>query len=273
MAASDPRDRHLAPRRSVAAVLKGEVRSVLARPFAVGGEATARYSPLSVGLALLSAVLLTLDSGSALAASTAIPASAVQALAAGEAPNPMLSYRIGPLDTLSITVFEVKDLTVDKMQVDANGAILLPLIGQVVAMGKTTSELSAEIAGRLGERWLQSPQVSVVVVDAVSQKISVEGAVNEAGVFELKGRTSLLEAVAKAKGASKNANLHKVTIIRSVDGKPHAASFDLAAIGEGRAGNPEVLANDVIIVDGSRVKSFWQGFVQALPALIFFTYL
>jgi len=195
------------------------------------------------------------------------------AATAADSSNPMLAYRIGPLDTLSVTVFEVKDLTVDRMQVDASGGILLPLIGSVVAKGKTTTELSAEIARRLGEHYLQSPQVSVVVIEAVSEKVSVEGAVNEAGVFELKGRTSLLEAVAKAKGASKNANLHKVTIVRSVNGTPHAASFDLAAIGEGRARNPEVIANDVVIVDLSRGKSFWQGFVQALPALIFLTYI
>jgi polysaccharide biosynthesis/export protein len=204
------------------------------------------------------------------------PASAAGSIppaTAGQPANPMLDYRIGPLDTLSITVFQVKDLTVDKMQVDASGQILLPLIGSVMAKGKTTTELSAEIARRLGEHYLQSPQVSVVVNEAVSQKISVEGAVNEAGVFELKGRTSLLEAVARAKGASRNANLHKVTIVRSVDGTPHAASFDLAAIGAGKARNPEVLANDVVIVDGSRIKSMWQGVVQVLPALIFLTYI
>lgn len=182
-------------------------------------------------------------------------------------------YRIGALDKLDITVFQIKDLTVEKMQVDAGGRILLPLIGSVMARGKTTTELSDEIATRLAGRYLQSPQVSVTVEEAVGQKVSVEGAVNEAGVFELKGRTSLLEAVARAKGAAKNANLRHVTIIRSVDGAPHAATFDLAAIGQGRAPNPEVVGNDVVIVGGSKSKDLWHSVVEALPALYVFSFL
>ncbi len=184
-----------------------------------------------------------------------------------------VDYRIGALDKLDITVFQIKDLTVEKMQVDASGQILLPLIGSVMARGKTTSELSNEIATRLAAKYLQSPQVSVTVEEAVSQKVSVEGAVNEAGVFELKGRTSLLEAVARAKGAAKNANLHRVTIVRNVDGSPHAATFDLAAIGQGRARNPEVFGNDVVIVDDSKAKNFWHGLVEAMPALYVLSFL
>ncbi|MHB8530558.1 MAG: polysaccharide biosynthesis/export family protein [Caulobacteraceae bacterium] len=189
--------------------------------------------------------------------------------AAGARPD----YRIGPLDKLDITVFEVKDLTIEKMQVDASGEILLPLIGAVRAQGRTTTELSGEIAARLAGRYMQNPQVSVVVEEAVSQKVSVEGAVNEAGVFEMKGRTSLLEAVAMAKGASKDANLHRVSIVRAVDGRQKAASFDLAAIRAGKAPNPEVFGNDVIIVDSSRSKLLWRGMIEAMPALIVFSYL
>ncbi len=182
-------------------------------------------------------------------------------------------YRIGPLDKLNITVFEVKELTVENMQVDASGQILLPLIGSVMAKGKTTTALSHEIADRLRETYLQSPQVSVTVADTASQKVTVEGAVNEAGVFELKGRTSLLEVVARAKGVSKAANARRVSIVRSVDGVPHAATFDLAAISAGKARNPEVIANDVIIVDTSKSKSVWHGMVEIMPSLYLLTFL
>lgn len=184
-----------------------------------------------------------------------------------------VEYHIGPLDKLDITVFEVSDLSIRKLQVDASGRIILPLIGEVVAQGRTTTQLAAEIAARLGEKYLQSPQVSVTVEEALSRKVTVEGAVNEAGVFEMKGRTSLLEAVARAKGASKAANLHRVSIVRIVDGEPHAATFDLAAIGAGRAPNPEVVGDDVVIVDSSRAKSFWNGLVQALPVLYVLNFL
>ncbi len=182
-------------------------------------------------------------------------------------------YQIGALDKLNIVVFQVKELTVENLQVDASGQILLPLIGSVIAKGKTTTELSHEIAEKLEVSYLQSPQVSVTVADTASQKVTVEGAVNEAGVFELKGRTSLLEAVARAKGASKAANLRRVSIVRSVDGVAHAATFDLATISEGKARNPEVIANDVVIVDTSKSKSFWHGMIEIMPALYLLTFL
>ncbi len=186
---------------------------------------------------------------------------------------PQTEYRIGPLDKLDITVFEVKELTVDNLQVDATGRIILPLIGQITAKGKTTAELSDEIAQRLSEKYLQSPQVTVTVAETLSRKVTVEGEVNEAGVFELKGRTGLLEAVARAKGASKSADLHHVSIIRSVDGAPHAATFNLAAISAGKAPNPEVLGDDIVIVASSKLKSFWNGMVQVLPALYLLNFL
>ena len=182
-------------------------------------------------------------------------------------------YRIGPLDSLNITVFQVKDLTLEKAQVDAGGQIRLPLIGAVTAGGRTAAELSGDIARRLGETYLQAPQVSVVVSEAVSQKVSVEGAVNEAVVFELKGRTGLMEAVARAKGESRTANPRRVAIVRTVEGAPRAASFDLVAIRAGKARDPEVVAGDTVVVDGSAIKGIWRGLVETLPTLIVFSYL
>ena len=143
----------------------------------------------------------------------------------------------------------------------------------MTAQGKTTSELSAEIASRLAAKYLQNPQVSVVVDEAVSQKVSVEGAVVESGVFQLKGRTSLLEAVAMAKGAAKDANLRRVSIIRTVNGQPRAATFDLEAIRMGTARNPEIFGNDVVVVGSSRGKRFWHSVIEALPGLIIFSYI
>src|SRR5678815_4757193 len=77
-------------------------------------------------------------------------------------------YRIGVTDRLSIRVFQVEALSLQNVQVDTTGQILLPLIGSIKAQGKTTRELSAEIAKALGQRYLQNPEVSVLVEDAAS---------------------------------------------------------------------------------------------------------
>jgi polysaccharide export outer membrane protein len=182
-------------------------------------------------------------------------------------------YRIGPLDSLDVNVFQVADLSLKKAPVDAYGQLHVPLIGAVTAGGRTAAELSADIAARLSEKYLQRPEVSVVVVEALSQKVTVEGAVNEAGVFPLKGRTGLLEAVAEAKGESRTGNPRRVAIVRSIHGAPHAALFDLAAIRAGRARDPEVEAGDTVVVDGSRAGMLWRNLVETLPALVVFSYL
>ncbi|MBV8684721.1 MAG: polysaccharide export protein [Caulobacteraceae bacterium] len=229
-------------------------------------------APRATAIVCISVCVATLSAAPVAAAADRAEAEAAR-IAAMAGPPAETEYHIGPLDKLDITVFEVSDLSLRKLQVDASGRIIFPLIGEVVAKGKTTTELANEIAARLVEKYLQSPQVSVTVEESLSRKVTVEGAVNEAGVFELKGRTSLLEAVARAKGASKGANLHRVSIVRIIDGGPHAATFDLAAIGAGKAPNPEVLGDDVVIVDSSKAKSFWNGLVQALPALYLLNFL
>ncbi|HYD44956.1 MAG TPA: polysaccharide biosynthesis/export family protein [Phenylobacterium sp.] len=199
------------------------------------------------------------------AAQTFAPTEA--ALPAARVEAALEDYRIGPFDKLTINVFQVKDLTLDEVQVDASGQILLPLIGQVAAGGKSTRELSKEIAGKLAERYLQNPQVSVLVKEAASQKVAVEGAVMEAGVFQLKGRTSLLQAVAMAKGPHPNADLKRVAVFRDVDGQRMAAVFNLKAIRKGKAEDPQILGNDVVVVNSSALKGGIRELVRSLPAL------
>lgn len=179
---------------------------------------------------------------------------------------PIEDYRIGPLDKLAITVFQVEELTIKEAQVDAAGRLSLPLIGIVDAAGKTTGELSKEITAKLAAGYLQSPQVSVMVSEAASQKVTVDGAVTEPGVFELRGRTTLIQAVAMAKGPARNANLKRVAVFRDINGQRTAAVFDLQAIRSGAAVDPEIQGNDVIVVDSSALKSAWREVVGALPA-------
>lgn len=181
--------------------------------------------------------------------------------------SPVDEYRIGALDKLSISVFQVKDLTLETVQVDASGQILLPLIGGLVARGKTAKELSAEIAAGLSKRFLQNPQVTVLVTEAASQRVTVEGAVVQAGVFQMSGPTSLLQAIAMARGPAKYADLKRVAIFRRVDGQRMAAVFDLRAVRSGKAEDPEVLASDVIVVPDSGVKGVLREIIGALPAI------
>jgi len=206
-------------------------------------------------------------------ASAALPeanSGAMVALPFPQTSTPNDVYRIGPLDLLNVSVFQVPDLTFEKLQVDAAGQIQLPLIGTIMAAGRTTAELAQEISVKLSEKYLQSPQVTVTVAEAASQKVTVDGSVVEPGVFVIRGRTTLLQAVAMAKGPDRTANLHRVAVFRTVNGQRMAAVFDLQAIRQAKAPDPEIRGDDIIVVEGSALKGAWREVIGALPALSIF---
>jgi polysaccharide export outer membrane protein len=187
-----------------------------------------------------------------------------QAVAAGPTID---DYRIGPQDTLEINVFQLNDLS-RTVQVDSGGRILLPLLGQVQASGKTSSELSDDLQTLLEKKYVNNPQVTVVVKDAQGQRITIDGAVTQPGVYALTGPTTLMQAVALAKGPDTHlANLHKVVVFRLVGAQRTTISYDLAAIREGKTADPLIYGKDVIVVDASGSRSFMRDLGAVVPAL------
>jgi len=188
----------------------------------------------------------------------------------GPAQTAQDQYTIGVGDELNVRVFQVADLSFEKINVDAAGDLQMPLIGAVRAAGRTPVELASDIAGRLSSQYLRNPQVTVTVNEAASQKITVDGAVTKPGVYTMRGTTSLLQAVAMAEGPNRSADLTKVAVFRTIDGQRSVALFDLQAIRQGRADDPRVLGDDVIVVDTSRLNAVMREVIGALPALAIF---
>lgn len=176
------------------------------------------------------------------------------------------AYRINPLDSLTITVFREPDLGVERAPVESGGGLVLPLIGNIQAVGRTTSELSTAIAAELQKNGLRRPRVSVIIADTKSQNVVVDGAVQQAGVYELQGATTLLQSIAMAKGASRTAELDRVVVFRTIDGKRNGALFDATAIREGRAPDPYLRSGDYVIVGTSAIRSRYYDVLSVLPA-------
>lgn len=72
-------------------------------------------------------------------------------------------YKIAPLDTITVKVFKMPDLSGD-YEVDLTGQISMPLIGEVPAVELTTAELDRRLTEKLGERYLENPDVSVMLI-------------------------------------------------------------------------------------------------------------
>lgn len=185
----------------------------------------------------------------------------------GPAVSSVDDYRIGPQDTLEINVFQLNDLN-RVVQVDSSGRILLPLLGAVQASGMTSSQLSRDIAERLAKNYVNNPQVTVVVKDAQGQRITVDGAVTQPGVYPLTGPTTLMQAIALAKGPdTRLANLHRVVVFRTVGSERTTTAYDLSAIRTGQRPDPIIYGKDVIVVDTSGGRSFLRDLGGVAPVI------
>jgi polysaccharide export outer membrane protein len=113
--------------------------------------------------------------------------------------DPYIDYKIGPEDLLEISVFEDEKLN-KTVRVSSQGNISLPLLGILRVMGLTASELEKEIRDLLAEKYFQNPNVSVFIKEYRNQRISVIGAVEKPGVFDVTGQKTILEMLAMAGG-------------------------------------------------------------------------
>jgi polysaccharide export outer membrane protein len=173
-------------------------------------------------------------------------------------------YRVGPQDVLEITVFKAPDLS-KTVQVAESGTINLPLIGDVVAAGRTASDIERDLQTRLGAQYLKSPQVTVFVKEYNSQRITVEGAVRKPGVYPIRGHDTLLRAIAMAEGLDKDTASANVVVFRATGEGRAAIRYDLSAIRSGGAADPLMQAGDVVVVDDSMAKTVFQTFIKLLP--------
>lgn len=180
--------------------------------------------------------------------------------------------RIGPMDLLDISVFGAPDLD-NSYQVDFEGKLKLPLIGTIPAAGFTASELATHLERRLGETYLQDPDVTVRISEASKRFMTVDGSVQKPGMYPVEGQLTLLQAIALSGGPTDNANTRRVVVFRQIEGKRHAAGFDLKEIRQGNAEDPIVYANDIIVVDGSEARRTYGDFLRSVPLLaLFFIY-
>lgn len=113
-------------------------------------------------------------------------------------------YRIGPEDLLDITVFDAPELN-RSLRVSASGEISLPLLGAVKAAGLSPRELEFVLQELLRRTYMNDPHVGVYVREMESHPVSVFGAVEKPGIFQIRGTKTLLEVLSMAEGLADDA--------------------------------------------------------------------
>ena len=176
-------------------------------------------------------------------------------------------YYVGPYDKLLIDVFGMAELSKREVQVDAEGRITFPFAGSVAVSGRTTSEIETVLAERLRANYLRNPQVSVMLKENVSKLLTVEGLVNRPGRYPVVGQMSLLQIMALSGSTTEYAKLDDVVIFRTVNGEKLAALYDLKAIRRGQYADPEVFANDVVVVGDNTARRYFKDLLQVVPLI------
>jgi len=144
------------------------------------------------------------------------PAATVQdapPLAAGAASD---TYVIGPTDTIVVSVWKEGALS-GNLMVRPDGMISMPLLGDVQASGFTCLQLADQIQNKL-KKFVQDPQVSVVLTQIRSKTIYILGEIGKKGPIEMTPDMTLLQAIAIAGGLSDFANVKKIYILRNEGG-------------------------------------------------------
>ena len=121
-------------------------------------------------------------------------------------------YHIGPEDMIDIAVWNNAALS-RTVPVRPDGRISLPLINDVRAVGLTPTELRTQLMKRLAE-YMPNPEVSVIVTDVRSFKVSVIGEVPRPGRYELKSFATVLDVLALAGGLNQFAARSRIVILR-----------------------------------------------------------
>ena len=123
------------------------------------------------------------------------------------------AYKLGPEDVIDVFVWKEPDLSTRAM-VRPDGQISLPLAGELTATGKTAVQLQQEIAERL-QRYVNEPVVNVIVKEINSLKISVLGEVHKPDVYHVKGRITILDAIAMAGGFTDMARPNRIVVLQN----------------------------------------------------------
>lgn len=159
-----------------------------------------------------------------------------------------VEYIIGRGDQLRVMVWKEKDLS-QAMSVRIDGRISLPLIGDVMAAGKTISGLTHELEKRFASV-VTDPAVSVMLIQSKSWRYYIIGKINKPGEFPIDFPITILQAIAKSGGFTQWAKSDNISILRQTDGHDKIFKFNYDAVTKGRdlAQNVQIKPGDTIIV-------------------------
>jgi len=157
-------------------------------------------------------------------------------------------YRIHAGDILIVSVWKEEDLTLEVL-VQPDGRFAFPLAGHIIAQGKTTDEIAAELSKRV-EQYIPEPVVTVTLREIEGNVAYVVGKVNKPGPVVMYHDMDVMQALSLAGGTTPFASLNSIKILRTVGGKQRAIPFRYGDVEDGEylEQNITLQSGDVIVV-------------------------
>jgi polysaccharide export outer membrane protein len=158
-------------------------------------------------------------------------------------------YRLHAGDKLEISVWKETEMQKPNVIVRPDGKFAFPLAGDIVAGGKTVTEVRTEIEGRL-KKYIPEPVVTVAVTEVGGNVAYVIGQVGKPGAFIMNPSINVLQALSLAGGTTPFAKLNDIIIIRTSAGGQRALPFHYAQVSAGRElhQNFTLESGDVVVV-------------------------
>lgn len=177
------------------------------------------------------------------------------------------TYLIRPSDQISITVFREPDFSLDGVKVGVEGNVSLPMLGSIPAAGMTALQFEQDVTRRLGGVGLRDPQVSVNIIEYASHLVTIDGAVEDPGVYAFQPGARLSSAIAMGGGTSRSAMRDQVAVFREGPEGVMVAKFDYAQISQGTMLDPILEPGDRVFVGTDGLSVFWQDFLRTIPVV------
>jgi protein involved in polysaccharide export with SLBB domain len=167
---------------------------------------------------------------------------------AAEAVEILPDETLGVDDVFEVRVIGEADLS-GPYRIAVDGTVDYPYLGRLNVAGQRPGDVQQLLTKRLKEGFLVAPQVSVMVKEWNSRKISVLGQVNKPGPVVYYPKMTIMDAIAAAGGFTAIAAQNAVKLRREHRGRVETATFRLTDISEGRSPNVVLLPRDVLFVD------------------------
>ena len=158
-------------------------------------------------------------------------------------------YKLHPGDKVIVGVYDDPKLQPQEITITPDGKISYPLVGELMAGGKTVEQVRVEMEARL-KKYISEPIATVMVTGVLGNIVYVIGQVNKPGSFIMNPTISVLQALSLAGGGNPYAKLDSTVIIRSAGGTQRVLPFKYGAVSSGRdlAENVQLESGDVVVV-------------------------